>query len=39
MATTYLGVLNGVNPTPVVLVEKFKKELASTSAPGIDWSS
>jgi glucose/mannose-6-phosphate isomerase len=27
-ATTYLGLLNGVNPTPVVLVEKFKKELA-----------
>lgn len=27
MATTYLGLLNGVNPTPVALVEKFKKEL------------
>jgi glucose/mannose-6-phosphate isomerase len=27
-ATTYLAVLNGVNPTPVELVEKFKKELA-----------
>lgn len=26
-ASTYLGILNGVNPTPVVLVEKFKKEL------------
>lgn len=26
--TTYLGILNGVNPTPVELVEKFKKELA-----------
>lgn len=26
-ATTYLGLLNGVNPTPVELVEKFKKEL------------
>jgi glucose/mannose-6-phosphate isomerase len=26
-ATTYLGILNGVNPTPVELVEKFKKEL------------
>lgn len=26
-ATTYLALLNGVNPTPVVLVEKFKKEL------------
>ena len=25
--TTYLAVLNGVNPTPVDLVEKFKKEL------------
>jgi len=23
----YLGLLNGVNPTPVELVEKFKKEL------------
>lgn len=28
-ATTYLAILNGVNPTPVVLVEKFKKELES----------
>lgn len=27
-ATTYLAFLNGVNPTPVDLVEKFKKELA-----------
>lgn len=27
-ATTYLAILNGVNPTPVELVEKFKKELA-----------
>lgn len=27
-ATTYLAMLNGVDPTPVVLVEKFKKELA-----------
>lgn len=27
-ATTYLAVLNGVNPTPVELVERFKKELA-----------
>lgn len=26
-ATMYMGLLNGVNPTPVVLVEKFKKEL------------
>lgn len=26
-ATTYLAILNGVNPTPVALVEKFKKEL------------
>ena len=26
--TTYTGLLNGVNPTPVALVEKFKKELA-----------
>jgi len=26
-ASTYLGILNGVNPTPVALVEKFKKEL------------
>lgn len=26
-ATTYLAILNGVNPTPVELVEKFKKEL------------
>ena len=25
--TLYLAVLNGVNPTPVELVEKFKKEL------------
>ncbi|HET9411513.1 MAG TPA: bifunctional phosphoglucose/phosphomannose isomerase [Candidatus Saccharimonadales bacterium] len=25
--TTYLGILNGVDPTPVALVEKFKKEL------------
>ncbi len=25
--TTYLAFLNGVNPTPVALVEKFKKEL------------
>jgi len=27
MATTYLAYLNGVNPSPVDLVEKFKKEL------------
>lgn len=27
MAATYLGLLNNVNPTPVDLVEKFKKEL------------
>lgn len=27
-ATTYMALLNGVNPTPVDLVEKFKKELA-----------
>jgi glucose/mannose-6-phosphate isomerase len=27
-ATMYLGFLNGVNPTPVELVEKFKKELS-----------
>lgn len=26
-ATTYMGLLNGVNPTPVELVERFKKEL------------
>ncbi len=26
--TLYLAMLNGVNPTPVDLVEKFKKELA-----------
>lgn len=26
-ATTYLALINGVNPTPVDLVEKFKKEL------------
>jgi glucose/mannose-6-phosphate isomerase len=26
-ATTYMALLNGVNPTPVDLVEKFKKEL------------
>lgn len=26
-ATTYLAMLNGVDPTPVALVEKFKKEL------------
>lgn len=26
-ATTYLALLNGVNPTPVDLVEKFKKEM------------
>lgn len=26
-ATTYLAILNGVNPTPVELVEKFKREL------------
>lgn len=26
-ATTYLGILNNVDPTPVDLVEKFKKEL------------
>lgn len=25
--TTYLAILNGVNPTPVALIEKFKKEL------------
>jgi hypothetical protein len=25
--TIYTGLLNGVNPTPVALVEKFKKEL------------
>lgn len=28
MISTYVAVLNGVNPTPVALVEKFKKELA-----------
>jgi glucose/mannose-6-phosphate isomerase len=28
MATTYLAYLNGVNPSPVDLVEKFKKEQA-----------
>jgi len=28
MATTYLGVLNNVDPSPVELVEKFKKELS-----------
>lgn len=28
-ATTYLAILNGVNPTPVDLVEKFKKELGA----------
>ncbi|MDO4271367.1 MAG: bifunctional phosphoglucose/phosphomannose isomerase [Candidatus Saccharibacteria bacterium] len=27
-ASIYLGLLNGVNPTPVALVEKFKKELS-----------
>lgn len=27
-ATTYMGLLNGVNPTPVELVEKLKKELS-----------
>ncbi|TXG76566.1 bifunctional phosphoglucose/phosphomannose isomerase [Patescibacteria group bacterium] len=27
--TTYLAMLNGVDPTPVALVEKFKKELAA----------
>lgn len=27
MSATYLGILNNVNPTPVALVEKFKKEL------------
>ena len=27
-ATTYMGLLNGVNPTPVALVEKFKKALS-----------
>lgn len=27
MATTYLALLNGVDPTPVELVERFKKEL------------
>jgi len=26
-ATTYLAILNGVNPAPVALIEKFKKEL------------
>lgn len=26
-ATTYLAILNGVNPVPVTLIEKFKKEL------------
>jgi glucose/mannose-6-phosphate isomerase len=26
-ATTYMGLLNGVNPSPVELVERFKKEL------------
>jgi glucose/mannose-6-phosphate isomerase len=30
-ATTYLALLNGVNPTPVDLVEKFKKELGDYS--------
>ena len=28
MSTTYLAILNNVNPSPVALVEKFKKELA-----------
>lgn len=28
MATTYLGLLNNVDPSPVDLVEKFKKELS-----------
>lgn len=28
-ATTYLAILNGVNPTPVALVEKFKQELSA----------
>lgn len=27
MATTYLAILNGANPAPVELIEKFKKEL------------
>lgn len=27
-ATTYLAILNGVNPTPVDLIEKFKKALS-----------
>ena len=27
MATTYLAIINNVNPSPVALVEKFKKEL------------
>lgn len=27
-ATTYLAILNGVNPTPVALIEKFKKMLS-----------
>jgi glucose/mannose-6-phosphate isomerase len=26
-ASVYLAILNGINPTPVDLVEKFKKEL------------
>lgn len=26
-ATTYLAILNGINPAPVALIEKFKKEL------------
>ncbi len=32
-ATTYLALLNGVNPTPVDLVEKFKKELGPYEPP------
>jgi glucose/mannose-6-phosphate isomerase len=32
-ATLYLGLLNGVNPTPVDLVEKFKKELGPYDPP------
>ena len=29
MVSIYLAILNGVNPTPVELIEKFKKELTS----------
>ena len=27
ITSIYLGLINGVDPTPVALVEKFKKEL------------